>query len=236
MPKSKRNREVPLTKTKSKGKEEKSSLISEVRRSIEDFKYIYVFEIRNPRNNLIKDVREDWKDSKFFMGKNNLLQIALGRDVADEQAPGLAKLSAQLQGQRGLLLTSRRKDETLAFFRSHKIKEYARSGFRATETVVLDAGPQKQFSHAIEPHLRQLGLPTVLDKGVVTLSKDFTVCTEGDILTPEQCKILKLFELPMASFGFRLQYLWTKKTGKLKKLSAREVKKSDDTDDKMGDE
>lgn len=43
--------------------------------------------------------------------------------------------------------------------------DFARAGFEATELVTLPEGPLPQFSHAIEPHLRQLGLPTALKNG-----------------------------------------------------------------------
>lgn len=46
----------------------------------------------------------------------------------------------------------------------------------------------EDFSHAIEPHLRGLGLPTKLEKGVVALYKEHTVCVEGKTLTPEQAR------------------------------------------------
>ncbi|OQV16291.1 mRNA turnover protein 4-like protein [Hypsibius exemplaris] len=221
MPKSKRNREVALTKTKSKGLEQKTALIDEVRKCIDDYKYIYVFEIINSRNQLIKDVREQWKDSKFFFGKNNILELALGKSDADERAPGLSALSEKLRGPRGLLLTNRSKEETTTWFKNHKVGEYARSGFVATESVSLDAGPLAQFSHAIEPHLRQLGLPTTLTKGVVTLVKDYAVCEKGDVLTPEQGRILKLMENPMANFQIKLKFVWTKKTGKVSRIGGK---------------
>lgn len=68
--------------------------------------------------------------------------------------------------------------------------DYARSGFVATETIELPAGPLPDFAHSIEPHLRQLGMPTALSKGVVTLLKDYTVCKEGQTLAPEPARIL----------------------------------------------
>ncbi len=68
--------------------------------------------------------------------------------------------------------------------------DYARSGTKAKEDVVLAEGPLKQFSHAIEPHLRSLGMPTQLKKGIVTLLQEFTVCKKGKILTPQQANIL----------------------------------------------
>lgn len=35
----------------------------------------------------------------------------------------------------------------------------------AQMAVTLDEGPLEQFSHSMEPQLRQLGLPTALKKG-----------------------------------------------------------------------
>ena len=68
--------------------------------------------------------------------------------------------------------------------------DYARSGFVAQETIILPAGPLEDFAHSIEPHLRVLGMPTSLQKGVVTLLQDYTVCLKGQTLSPEQAKIL----------------------------------------------
>lgn len=49
----------------------------------------------------------------------------------------------------------------------------------------------EKWLHSMEPMLRtQLGLPTALKKGVIHLIKDYTVCTEGTALTPEQARIL----------------------------------------------
>lgn len=68
--------------------------------------------------------------------------------------------------------------------------DYARSGFVTQETITLPEGPMADFPHSIEPHLRQLGMPTALQKGVVTLIKEYTVCKKGQTLTPEQARIL----------------------------------------------
>ena len=77
-----------------------------------------------------------------------------------------------------------------SWFEEYSDEDFARSGNIATETVVLDAGPLKEFPHSLEPRLRSLGMPTSLQKGVVTLLRDFEVCKEGTPLTPEQTSIL----------------------------------------------
>lgn len=68
--------------------------------------------------------------------------------------------------------------------------DYARSGFVVDQTITLPEGPLPDFPHSIEPHLRQLGMPTALQKGIVTLIKGYVVCKKGQALTPEQARIL----------------------------------------------
>jgi len=77
-----------------------------------------------------------------------------------------------------------------SWFAQYGEADYARSGNPATETVSIPEGPQAQFSHTMEPQLRKLGLPTVLKRGIVTLERDYLVCTARDVLTPEQARVL----------------------------------------------
>lgn len=136
-----------------------------------------------------------------------------------------------MKGQCGLLFTDCTKQEVTDWFDDYAVEDFARSGFKANQAVTLEEGPLKQFSHAIEPYLRQLGMPTKLDRGefinfiivtvlshtcilgVVTLIKDYEVCKEGSILTPEQAKILELLEHKLATFKLILKAKWTKGEG-----------------------
>lgn len=77
-----------------------------------------------------------------------------------------------------------------SWFEDYSESDFARCGNIATYTVTLPAGPLPQFPHSIEPHLRQLGMPTSLQKGVVTLLSEFTVCKADQALKPEQARIL----------------------------------------------
>lgn len=57
----------------------------------------------------------------------------------------------------------------------------------------------------MEPVLRQLGMPVKLVKGVVHLEREYLVCRRGDVLSPEQCRILVsngcVYTAPQYSFG-----------------------------------
>jgi mRNA turnover protein 4 len=51
-------------------------------------------------------------------------------------------------------------------------------------------------------------MPTKLNKGVVELVSDYTVCSEGDTLTPDQAALLRIFGVMMAKFQMTLVGVW----------------------------
>lgn len=236
MPRSKRDKKISLTKTERKGLQWKQQIVEDIRNCVQKYPHIYLFSVQNMRNNLLKELRSEWKkDARFIFGKNRVMQLALGKSKEDETEPDLYKLSSRLHGQCGLLFTVRGEEEVLEWSKQYSALEYARSGFIATETVVLQEGPLEDFSHAIEPHLRSLGMPTKLDKGVVTLYKEFTVCTEGKVLTPEQARILKLLAKPMATFSLEIKCSWSQGSGYTSYVTD-EVSTDSGNDDKEDDE
>lgn len=234
MPRSKRDKKISLTKTERKGLQWKQQIVEDIRNCVQKYPNIYLFSVQNMRNNLLKELRSEWKkDARFIFGKNRIMQLGLGKSEDDEVESDIHKLSKRLRGQCGLLFTVRGENDVLEWSKQYSALEYARSGFIATETVVLPEGPLEDFSHAIEPHLRSLGMPTKLDKGVVTLYKEYTVCTEGKVLTPEQARILKLIAKPMATFTLEIKCSWSRDTG-YKSYVSEEV--STDSGNAGGDE
>ena len=101
MPKSRREKPVALTKTKKAGRAIKDRLLSSIRDCLSLYSSLYVLEFHSPRNSRLKDLREEWGASRFFLGKNRVMQTALGRTPSDEQLPGLSSLSPYITGQRG---------------------------------------------------------------------------------------------------------------------------------------
>lgn len=209
MPKSRRDKRISLTRTKKKGLETKQNLIEEVRDSVDKYARIVIFSVENMRNSKIKDVRNSWKHSRFFFGKNKVMMVALGKSAEEEYRDNLHRVSKRLMGNVGLLFTNKTKDEVVKYFEGFVETDYARSGNIATETVVLPEGPLEDFQHSMEPQLRQLHLPTSLKKGIIHLTSEHTVCKVGDTLTPEQARILKLFAKPMAEFKLKLAASWS---------------------------
>ncbi|XP_003973399.1 mRNA turnover protein 4 homolog [Takifugu rubripes] len=236
MPKSKRDKKISLTKTVKKGLEVKQKLITELRQCVDTYRNLFIFSVANMRNSKIKDIRTAWKHSRFFFGKNKVMIIALGKGDTDEYRDNLHKVSKQLRGEVGLLFTNKTKDEVQEYFSNFKEMDYARSGNQAQMDVTLDEGPLEQFPHSMEPQLRQLGLPAALKKGVVTLLKDYEVCKQGDVLTPEQTRILKLFGIEMAEFKVQIKCMWNSETGEFENFMGEEESIQDHEDDDDSDD
>eukprot|EP00035_Acanthoeca_spectabilis_P022086 m.441941 g.441941 ORF g.441941 m.441941 type:complete len:218 (-) comp18726_c0_seq1:245-898(-) len=213
MPKSKRSKVVTLARTTKVGFQAKETLIQEVQAAVDEYANIFVFSISDMRNSHLKDVRTKWKRSRFFLGKNKVMAKALGKTPEEEYRPGLHEVAKLVSGNVGLLFTNQDVEYTTNWFSEFGATEYSRSGNTATDTVQLPKGGMPQFSHAIEPHLRSLGMPTSLQRGVVTLDKDFEVCKAGDVLTAERARILKLLEIPMATFQVKLSHHWAADSG-----------------------
>ncbi|GAB1597717.1 mRNA turnover protein 4 homolog [Argonauta hians] len=209
MPKSKRDKKISLTRTTKKGLEGKQQLLQNIQDSVDKYARIFIFSVENMRNVQLKSVRYEWRHSRFFLGKNKVMALALGKSPETEYRDNLHKLSAQLKGQAGLLFTNQTKEEVLKYFNEYHVPDFARSGNIATEDVDLKAGPLGDFSHSMEPQLRQLGLPTTLNRGVITLTKDYQVCKEGEKLTPEQTRVLKLIGNMMAEFKITIEAMWS---------------------------
>jgi len=61
---------VSLTKTDRKGLAWKQRIIDDIRFCVEKYPNIFVFQVQNMRNNLLKDLRQEWKrNSRFIFGK-----------------------------------------------------------------------------------------------------------------------------------------------------------------------
>lgn len=107
MPKSKRNKVVALTKVKKKGKEGKSELLDGVQQAIVNYDNTYVVSWENIRANSFKKLSMGLRDnSKFFLGKNKVMQVALGHTPEDECADNAHLLSKYLRGQVCLVSTN----------------------------------------------------------------------------------------------------------------------------------
>lgn len=71
-----------------------------------------------------------------------------------------------------------------------------------------DEGPFDGYNFAIEPTLRELGLPTQLVDGKVTLLGKYRVCQKGQALSANAAKILRQLKLKLGQFKVEILASW----------------------------
>lgn len=215
MPKSRRAKVVPLTKTKAKGREGNDKLMQSVKDAIDEYPDVYTFTIENLRTNILQQVREDRRDdSRLFLGNNKVMMLALGKDEETSAKPNLHKLTKFLSGLSGILFTTLPKKEVKEYFADIGGSVFARTGSASTVSFSIPAGPLPQFPHSMYDLLTKLGLSIKLDKGVIVLLQDTVVCEVGDELTAEAAQLLKLFHMQTADFKFTLTAHWADGTAR----------------------
>ncbi|KAG1677621.1 hypothetical protein FOA52_010402 [Chlamydomonas sp. UWO 241] len=235
MPKSKRSKVVHLTQTKKKTKDWKEGLVTKVRDAAEKYPSCYLFKHFNMRTEPFKQLREELHESTtIIMGSCKVMQVALGRSESDEVRTDIHKLSERLKGYVGLFFTTLSREEVEKVVSEFKHEDFARAGAKCLSTFALPEGPLDDINgvplqHTMEPQLRKLGMPTKLNKGVVELAGDFTVCKEGRILDANQAAILKVFGIKMAVLRLKLLAAWTED-------AFEELADGDDDDEEDGEE
>jgi mRNA turnover protein 4 len=135
---------VHLTQTDKKGRAQKSKLIEDLRECADQYSRVYVFDVVNMRNSKLKEAREHWHTSRFFLGKNKVMALALGRDEPEAYKENMHLISEQITGQRGLLFSDVGPKEVRKFFGSFAESNFARSGFVAPRGFSVPSGILKQ--------------------------------------------------------------------------------------------
>lgn len=202
-------------------RDHKSSFIKEVREAVDNHEHLYLFSYENMRSNKFKDIRMHFRStgdamdipSKIMLGKNKLIQIALGKTAEDEYADNLRQVSKDVTGSAGLLYTSRPRAEVEAFFCDFAEPDFAREGFVSPRDVIVTN--EMLFNHPVsmfEQQFRKQGLPVKIDNGKIILLDDKTeyrLCKEGETLSPEKCKVLTHFGIKLSEFRVKLVCHWS---------------------------
>jgi len=231
---------VALTKTAKKTRDHKTNYIDTVREAIDANDRLYLFSYENMRSNHFKDVRLHFRgsggdknsmsddnhdssgaDGRIFLGKNKLLQIALGRAPEDEYSDNLHKLSKILSGSVGILCTNQSASDVEEYFAKLAVEDFARAGAIAPRSVSLTKEQVETHPVSMVEQFRKLGLPVEVKNGRVSFiggRDEWEVCREGKELTVEQCKLLVHFGVKLALFKIDLVCRWERQEGTIEEF------------------
>lgn len=173
------------------------------------------------RNSSDMDDGNDSGEERLFLGKNKLLQIALGRTSEDEYSDNLHQITKNLTGSVGILCTNRSPKDVEGYFAKLAVEDFARAGQVAPRTVVLTRSQIETHPVSMVEQFRKLGLPVEVKNGRVAFvggREEWEVCKRGQELSVEQCKILVHMGLKLAVFRIELLTRWEKGDGTVNEL------------------
>ena len=159
--------------------------------------------------------------SRIFLGKNKLMQIALGRTPEDEYSENLGKVSKLVTGNVGLLMTSKPNAEVEEYFANFAEDDFARAGAKATRDVTVDNEMLYNFPSSMVEQFRKMRLPVDVQDGKLVLvgaKEKHVVCREGDELSAEDCKLLTQFGIKLTEFRVKLVCRWSSAEGSFEEL------------------
>ena len=211
---------VALTQTAKKTRDHKQGVILDIREAIDEHDSLYLFSFENMRSNKFKDVRMHFREadaggkssSRIFLGKNKLMQIALGRGPEDEHADNLRHMSKLTTGSVGLLATSKPRKEVEEYFANLVDEDFARAGSIAPSTVKITSDMVATHPVSMTELFRKLGMPVEVQNGKIAFvggKAEHVVCKKGQTLSVEACKILTHFGIKLSQFRVRLVCRWS---------------------------
>jgi mRNA turnover protein 4 len=159
-------------------------------------------------------MEEDGPPTRIFLGKNKLMQIALGKTPEDEYSDNLRHVASKISESVGLLCTSKSKQDVQEYFSDLAEPDFARAGFVAPRDVFVTNEMLSNYPVSmVEQQFRKQGLPVKIDNGKIVLldgKPQHRLCKEGETLSPEKCKALSHFDIKLAEFRVRLVCCWSK--------------------------
>ena len=204
MPKSKRNRVVPLSKVTKKGPgEKKERQVKNIHKYLKQYKYCYAFTYKNMTNIAMNSLKEYLKDSVFMIGKNHVMQVGLGKTEEEESKQGSSNLNKYLKGNCGLFFTDKDPDDIISYFKEYSSPYFGNVGSVSNQTLILKRGFDEHladFPSSMESQFRQLGMNIKIDDGKFCLLDDYIVCQKGKELTPDQSKMCKHLNIYLDEF------------------------------------
>ena len=204
MPKSKRNRVVPLSRVTKKGPgEKKERQVKNIHKYLKQYKYCYAFTYKNMTNIAMNSLKEYFNDSIFMIGKNHVMQVGLGKNEEEESKEGSSKLNKYLKGNCGLFFTDKEPDDIISYFKEYSSPYFGNVGSISNQTLILKRGFDEHladFPSSMESQFRQLGMNIKVDDGKFCLLDDYVVCQEGKALTPDQSKMCKHLGINLDEF------------------------------------
>ncbi|WP_048149221.1 50S ribosomal protein L10 [Palaeococcus ferrophilus] len=138
------------------------------------------------------------------VSRNTLIELALKRAAEELGEKGLEELASRIEGGAGILATNMNPFKLYKFLQESKKPAPAKPGVAVNKEVVIPAGPTSLAPGPVVGEMQALGIPARIEKGKVSIQKDYTVLKPGDVITPQLANILNKLGIEPLEVGLEL--------------------------------
>jgi mRNA turnover protein 4 len=188
-----------------KTKEDRSKEESRLKEFIVKYETILSVESRCKRSEFLHSLRNALRgDSAVVLGKKTILL----RSLSSVGTEDMKRFMDKVNGDCFLIFTNRGVDEIQSILESSCFSGYLRAGDIVPRDVVLESGVIKAhdspLSLSLEKKLREHGLPISVKDGTLVLNEDHLLGKEGESLSCNKARLLKLLGLELAVYTFKV--------------------------------
>ena len=142
--------------------------------------------------------------------KKKILRLALKE--AEKKLPGVSKLSGDMDGQCGLIVTDSNPFKLYQMLKKTITPTPAKGGEKAPQDIIVNEGETNFKPGPIVGDLGKAGIPAAIDKGKVIIKKTVTVVKQGAVIQPHVAQALTKLEIYPLLIGMNLKLAYEKGT------------------------
>jgi large subunit ribosomal protein L10 len=181
---------------------EKTDEIEEIKELLKGYKYIGIASLQKVRAAQLQALKKNLA-GKVYMRvlKNTLTKFA----IEDMKKDDLNKLAEYLEGANLFLFTNINPFKLALLLERGKVKITAKSGDIAAMDVVIPAGSTGQPPGPIISQLNAVGLPTRIESGSVSVTKDTLVVRNGETISQRLAPVLSKLGIKAVEAGLSMR-------------------------------
>ncbi|ASJ10157.1 acidic ribosomal protein P0 [Thermococcus sp. P6] len=153
----------------------------------------------------LSKMRENLRGKALLrVSRNTLIELAIKRAAQELNDPDLEKLIDHIEGGAGILATEMNPFKLYKLLEESKTPAAAKPGVPVPRDVVIPAGPTPISPGPLVGEMQALGIPARIEKGKVSIQKDYTVLKAGEVITEQLARILNALGIEPLEVGLNL--------------------------------
>ncbi len=185
--------------------EEKSGEVDAIKDILKQYNLIGIASLQKVRASQLQEIKKSMQGKVYLrVLKNTLMKLA----IEELKKEDLKKLEEYLEGSNVYLFTDLNPFKLALLLERGKVKTTAKAGDTAAIDVIVPAGNTGQPPGPIISQLNSVGLPTRIESGSVTISKDTLVVRKGEEINERLAGVLSKLNIKAVELGISMRVVF----------------------------